>query len=322
MSGSGVLAGFGLGAVEEQLYLRLLGTRAADPRELAARLNLRTPVVAAALAALAEQGLVEPGAAGEWAAVPPDVALEELALRREVELRRARGRIGELTRAYRKGRDDAGADGPVEVICGQRSIAELWRTLQLGVRDRLRVLDRPPYIRRTDPRTELALLARGVTTRVVYHSQVLRDADRLAEIHTFAAAGEQARVHIELPLKLALLDDRWALLPVSAGTELQSVLLIRSSTLLDALAGLFELYWAQAVRLPAPPEEGGAQESAEDRRHRLLPLLAAGLTDESIARQLGVSTRTVQRWVRELMDRFGARTRFQAGIQAARAELL
>ncbi|MFF2144017.1 LuxR C-terminal-related transcriptional regulator [Kitasatospora sp. NPDC058190] len=317
MSGTGMLAGLGLGALEEQLYLRLLGLPAADPQWLAAQLNLRASIVVAALAVLSELGLVEACAAGAWTAVPPDVALEELLLRREVELRRARGRIGELMRTYRQGRPDAEAAGPVEVISGRRSIAELWRTLQLGVRERVRVLDRPPYVRQSDPRTELALLGRGVATRVVYHSRVLRDPERLAEIRTFTAAGEQARVHTEVPLKLALLDDRWALLPVSAGTELESILLIRPSTLLDALAGLFELYWAHGMRLPELSEE-----PPQDRHRQLLTLLAAGLTDESIARQLGVSTRTVQRWVRELMDRFGARTRFQAGIQAARAELL
>ncbi|MFJ2581463.1 LuxR C-terminal-related transcriptional regulator [Kitasatospora aureofaciens] len=317
MPGAGRFAGLGLGAVEEELYLRLLGIPAADPQWLATRLNLRVASVTAALTSLADQGLVESSVTGTWAAVPPDVALEELLLRREVELRRVRGRIGELMRTYRQGRPGTEAGDPVEVISGRGSIAELWRTLQLGVRERLRVLDKPPYIRRADPQTELALLGRGVTTRVVYHSRVLRDPERLAEIRTFTAAGEQARVHTELPLKLALLDDRWALLPVSAGTELQSVLLIRPSTLLDALAGLFELYWSHAMRLPADPEE-----TPEDRHRQLLTLLAAGLTDESIGRQLGVSTRTVQRWVRELMDRFGARTRFQAGIQAARAELL
>lgn len=155
-------------------------------------------------------------------------------------------------------------------------------------------------------------------TRTVYESQVLRDPQRLAEIHAVTEGGEQARVLPELPLKLALVDDRWALLPVSSGTELQSVLLVRPSSLLDALTGLFELYWSRAMRMPEPD----SAELPQDRHSRLLALLAAGLTDESIARQLGVSTRTVQRWVRELMDRFGARTRFQAGIQAARADLL
>ncbi|MFJ9692600.1 helix-turn-helix domain-containing protein [Kitasatospora sp. NPDC101183] len=327
MAGTGVLASLGLGAAEERLYLHLLGTRAADPYHLALQLRLRVPAVTAALAALAGHGLVRAQGDGAWSALAPDVALEELLERRESELRRARTRLGELTRAYRQGREDPRGDGPAEVVCGRRSIAELWRTLQSRTRTQMRVLDRPPYVRRSDADTELALLARGVRARVVYHAGVLREAGRLEQIHAFAAAGEQARVHTELPLKLALLDERWALLPVSAGTELTSVLLVRPSTLLEALAGLFELYWAQAVRLPSPGGEGGGQvggggEGEAERQRRLLALLAAGLTDESIARQLGVSTRTVQRWVRELMDRFGARTRFQAGIQAARAELL
>ena len=71
---------------------------------------------------------------------------------------------------------------------------------------------------------------------------------------------------------------------------------------------------------------------AEDARYRLAPatviglvvlnLLAAGLTDDAMARHLGVSVRTVQRRVREICARLGARTRFQAGLQARRHGLL
>ncbi|MFI9365132.1 hypothetical protein ACIG5E_29390 [Kitasatospora sp. NPDC053057] len=39
-------------------------------------------------------------------------------------------------RTYRQGRPDPEAARPVEVISGRRSIAELWRTLQLGVVNR------------------------------------------------------------------------------------------------------------------------------------------------------------------------------------------
>jgi DNA-binding NarL/FixJ family response regulator len=48
----------------------------------------------------------------------------------------------------------------------------------------------------------------------------------------------------------------------------------------------------------------------------LLGLLVAGLKDETIARQLGVSLRTVQRRIAALMHELGARTRFQAGVAA------
>ncbi|MFD1936887.1 hypothetical protein ACFSKW_35995 [Nonomuraea mangrovi] len=47
-------------------------------------------------------------------------------------------------------------------------------------------------------------------------------------------------------------------------------------------------------------------------------MLAAGLKDEAVVRRLGVSLRTVHRRVSELTDRLGARTRFQAGLLAAR----
>lgn len=316
---TGRFGGLGLAADQELLYLHLLGSQGLTAAGLAAAVGMGTERASAALGALADLGLVErPAPDGTvWRTTAPDVALEELLLRRELELRRTRGRITELLRTYR--RTSTGADGDlVEVITGREAIADLWRSLQLGARGELRVLDKPPYIRRSDPELELASLARGVRMRVVYESQVLRDHARLAEIHRYTEAGEQARVLPELPLKLALVDDCWALLPVSSGTAEQSVLLVRPSSLLDALTGLFELYWSRAMRMP-PPD---STEPPRDRHHQLLTLLAAGLTDESIARQMGVSTRTVQRWVRELMDRFGARTRFQAGIQAARADLL
>jgi DNA-binding NarL/FixJ family response regulator len=47
-----------------------------------------------------------------------------------------------------------------------------------------------------------------------------------------------------------------------------------------------------------------------------------GAKDETIARQLGVSLRTVRRRVAELMDELGASTRFQAGMEAVRRGLL
>jgi DNA-binding NarL/FixJ family response regulator len=48
----------------------------------------------------------------------------------------------------------------------------------------------------------------------------------------------------------------------------------------------------------------------------LLILLAAGSTDETAAKRLGVSGRTVQRVMAELMERLGAASRFEAGLRA------
>nr|WP_233226228.1 helix-turn-helix transcriptional regulator [Amycolatopsis sp. CA-126428] len=54
-----------------------------------------------------------------------------------------------------------------------------------------------------------------------------------------------------------------------------------------------------------------------DRERQLLTLLTAGYTDESAAVRLGISVRTVRRLVSGIMNRLGARSRFQAGVKAA-----
>jgi DNA-binding CsgD family transcriptional regulator len=59
----------------------------------------------------------------------------------------------------------------------------------------------------------------------------------------------------------------------------------------------------------------------DDRERQLLGLLATGLTDGSVAARLGVSERTVRRSMATIMARLGARSRFQAGLIAARLGL-
>jgi DNA-binding NarL/FixJ family response regulator len=46
--------------------------------------------------------------------------------------------------------------------------------------------------------------------------------------------------------------------------------------------------------------------------------LLAALTGQAVANQLGLSMRTVKRWVRALMDLVAAESRLQLGFQAAR----
>jgi DNA-binding NarL/FixJ family response regulator len=78
---------------------------------------------------------------------------------------------------------------------------------------------------------------------------------------------------------------------------------------------LFERVWAGA----APLNPSALPESTEltPRERHLLSLLFSGSTDESAAAQLDISVRTVRRTVADIMNRLGARSRFQAGAKAA-----
>ncbi|WP_445396905.1 hypothetical protein ACSMX9_24200 [Streptomyces sp. LE64] len=66
--------------------------------------------------------------------------------------------------------------------------------------------------------------------------------------------------------------------------------------------------------------------TADAARHRnlvrVLDLMSKGFTDDAAAKATGMSVRTYRRHVATLMNELGARSRFQAGVLAARTGLL
>ena len=54
-----------------------------------------------------------------------------------------------------------------------------------------------------------------------------------------------------------------------------------------------------------------------DEERAVASLLVTGMTDEMAARRLGLSRRTFRRRLKALMDKLGARSRFQAGFMLA-----
>ena len=155
--------------------------------------------------------------------------------------------------------------------------------------------------------------------RAIHERAVLQAPGYLASLKQGVAAGEQARVLPWLPMKLFLVDDRLGILPLQAApTAIESSVVVHQSALLEALTALFETLW----HLSLPPELAATNlslldnPSAEERL--ILASLTAGLPDEAIARQLGLSDRTYQRRIHDLMERLHAQTRFQLARQAAR----
>ena len=332
-----------LSTSEEKVYFGLCRKGAASAEDLAAGEGMNLDSVFQALLGLRIRGLVRgPGLDGgaSWSALAPDLALEGTLARRERSERTARDSLTRLLDGYlrERGQRDPVAAGLVEVVTGLESIGEVWSTLQAGARTSVDVFDKPPFVQPDDEEElpELEMLARGVKARGVYERASLLDPAKLSEVQEMIAAGETAVMVPELPFKLAVVDRRRALLPLGAGTELTAALIVRPSPLLDALIEVFETQWARGMPVPraagrsaprADPQEPGRESAPESSEGRmawegLLTMLSAGMTDEAIARQLGVSARTVQRRISDLMETLGSRNRFQAGVQAVRHGLL
>jgi len=170
-------------------------------------------------------------------------------------------------------------------------------------------------------------VARGVRYRVVV-DRVFLDTGTL-RVDDVAAAiehGEDVRFSERVPIKLFIIDRRLAFVPIqtvvdSEGSDvapdLVGALVIHPSGLLDALIALFESVWRDATPF-ARPGEHAASTDLDHQDARILGLMLAGLTDQSVANQLGLSLRTVQRRVKVLMDIAGVSTRIQLGWHAAR----
>jgi DNA-binding NarL/FixJ family response regulator len=73
---------------------------------------------------------------------------------------------------------------------------------------------------------------------------------------------------------------------------------------------------------PTPLADDGTQCPLTARQLDVLALVALGLTNDSIAGSLGLSSLTVKSYLRAAMTRLGAQTRYEAVIEARRRSLL
>lgn len=306
---------------DEIVYRTLLRERGLTLAELAERTARGPRPLRQTLQRLAELGLVSrlAGRPTRYVAARPDTAVDALVARRQQELLAARqsaqALLAELP-AERRHRPEE----ELEIVFGREAVAVRFHQLQQAARHELLVLDRPPYAQNPqEPNPgEDDLLGRGVRLRGIYAPEAFEIPGALALVRAAVAAGEEARVCDDVPLKLAIADRSAAILPFTGDRDamVDSALVVYASTLLDALIRLFDLLWEVSTPLFASDMDDATDDEP------LLTLLAAGLKDEAIARQLGVSVRTVHRRTSDLMERLGARTRFQAGLAAARRGLL
>jgi len=319
------LHGLGVTPAEQRLYEIVLGHPDRSPAELAALTGLGRTRLRAILQSLADKGLVSITRCrpARVTPAPPDIATEILALRRAQEVSSARLAAAAFCDRVRQPARP-GADTPVEIVTGRGAVGDRFHQIQQAARGELLILDKPPYVVEPDGaqhELQRRLQERGVRYRTIYDNDALGPADRMEKLRQLAAGGEEARVLAGLPMKLVIADRRLGLAPHEPVTE--TAVLLRASALLDGLVTLFETLWARATPLwphHRRPPERPAGEALGAKDQQLLALLAAGLTDQAVARRLGVAVRTVERRVRHLMDGLDARTRFQAGLRAAGRE--
>ncbi|SDP48478.1 hypothetical protein SAMN04489867_2624 [Pedococcus dokdonensis] len=155
------------------------------------------------------------------------------------------------------------------------------------------------------------LLAEGrFRQRTIYPMDIMDTEAGRAWVRSFAEAGEEQRLSLLPPSEFAIFDEHSLVAVGEWGNPESQYVLVREPMVIAAFIELFDRAFERALPVVRDHE-------ADEDDQRLLKLLGLGLKDESIARYLGCSLRTVRRRVAALMAAHGVQTRFQLGLAAA-----
>ncbi|MFE9436700.1 TrmB family transcriptional regulator [Streptomyces sp. NPDC006640] len=318
----------GLEPDDERVYRALLGRPDSTASLLSDVLTLTPAQAANSLSRLVEWGLVIRSVDERFTAAPPAMALGALISQRRDGLRAAEHALVTFAEEHRAATTAGSIDDLIEVVTGADAIRHRYLQVQQAARTQVRTFITAPFVALPpDENTaEPMALGRGVRFRAVLDRAVLAEPGIIHDAIDSLRNGVRLRVADQLPMKLMLADAELGLVPLATTpTGEPGAVLLHRSGLLDAMDTLFETVWRTSHPLALSTVGSEAEsviacgsEAPTDLDRKIIALLLAGVTDLTVATQLGLSPRTLHRRLRRLMDLAGVQTRMQLGGHAVR----
>lgn len=218
---------------------------------------------------------------------------------------------------------EKGDDPRVVRLEGAAEIEAVRDRLVGGCRSSLRSFQSElPHGEQTESAQRTAeLVARGIRVQTIgQRERLLGPEAELVRgyLRTVISLGEELRAAERLPLtQLIMVDRSAALMPVLATPPGQAALLVQADDLLRPVEAAFAATWDEAENVDDLVGDDPAGD-LDTRSREVLVLLAVGLTDEAIGRELGVTDRTVRRAVADMCRSLRVDCRFQLGLEVAR----
>ena len=318
-----MLSVLGLDEAELAAYRMLVTGPSGTATEVSGALGVSVGKATRVIASLEAKGLVARSgtAIDHVVASPPDIALGALIVEHQEGIRQAELEMRALRERYLAA-SSSRAEQVVDVVRGREAVRQRFNQLQRGARREVLEFVKGDVVAVSVEENveEEQAISRGVVYRFLLERQTLERPGLMAALSETIQPGVELRVTRELPIRLIVVDREIAMIPLAGATDDQSggALLLRAGGLLDLAVSLFEVKWRDATRLD--PAGEGAVEGGElsGRERQILLMLNAGLTDRTVATRLGLSARTVQRYVADMMERAEIDTRLQLGVQATR----
>ncbi|MER6961263.1 MULTISPECIES: helix-turn-helix transcriptional regulator [unclassified Streptomyces] len=162
---------------------------------------------------------------------------------------------------------------------------------------------------------DLQLLGRGVRMRVLYQHAARFDTPTREHAAKLVDAGAEIRTAGALIGKIFIFDRNVAYIPAKRG----GAVVVQEPSIIDFLHSCFEHVWETAKEFDTRRAE--VEVVSVEMKKEIVRMLIAGAKDEAIARRLGVSVRTCRKHIGQVMQMFGATSRFQFGYLVKDANL-
>jgi DNA-binding CsgD family transcriptional regulator len=260
---------------------------------------------------------------GEYAAVPPGTAAVHLLgpgerqmrnLQRELEHKRVM--LDSLVPVYEASSVRRRLPGAVEPLTDVDTVRSV--LIELAATCKYEVLTAHPGGGRDgEVLNEAALrdhqmLRRGIRMRTLYQQSARFHQATAAYVESVAALGAQVRTVSGGLMRMIAFDREHLIIPLRDGSD--GAALVRDASCIDLAVTAFDLLWPAARPFAANSGRDELRVLSDDTKKSLLRLLVGGATDQAAARRLGISVRTCQRHIAEIMDRLDARNRLQLGF--------
>ncbi|MFE0458107.1 hypothetical protein ACFW1A_02445 [Kitasatospora sp. NPDC058965] len=225
--------------------------------------------------------------------------------------------VQELAQAYQAVQRDVRPGGAVEHIHGLIEINE--RVGMLVDSAQFEALSAQPGGSRRQnllgPAVAMdrSLLQRGVARRIVYHPSARYSAPTRQYVEQITEAGGEVRTLEEPFTRLFIIDRRVAVIPVKGDTE--TAAFISDEAMIAYLLDSFERLWERSSPFLGATEV--PPEVISRMRTNILRMMSQGIGHRVIARNLGISERTLARHIADFREEYNSETLFQLGWRMA-----
>ncbi|WP_030766001.1 LuxR C-terminal-related transcriptional regulator [Streptomyces sp. NRRL F-2664] len=305
-----------------------------ERERIAAQLSLSAEEIARVEQVLSGVRLLQamPGNPCELTPVTPDVAAASLVAPAERHIRDlqqavtdVRAKLLSLTPLYFEGRRVRNRLEAFDVITDVSRIQSMLNHLTQSCQSEMLTVQpggaRPAYALAQARESALTTLSRGVRIRTIYQHTARNDLPTRSYVREVSEQGAEIRTADEVIDRLIIYDREVAFLPErSAGDRTPGAAIVREPTLVAFLCSVFEYLWDGAS--PYMVESQRSPASSDELKWSIIRLMTKGYKDEMVARRLGMSVRTCRRHIAEITEELEATSRFQAGYNAARQEML